>query len=249
MHNTPDRTRDEAGSVAVAASRLVELERLAALGRASAGHAHELKNALMVLQGFAQLARKATQAPGAASPQVQGYVRELETQANRTIVDLRAFLTLARGGAAEEAEEETTLVDLATAVEDVARLTRPLARQQELTFELEVDRSARRPVRDPGLRSALLNLMLNALDFARTRVRVGLVRHRDRLEVRVEDDGPGVEERLRGRLFEPFQTGRPNGTGLGLAQVKAAVEAEGGEVGYEAAPDGGARFVVRLPFL
>ena len=63
------------------------------------------------------------------------------------------------------------------------------------------------------------------------------------------DNGPGLPDSLRGRLFEPFFTTRAKGTGLGLAQVKRTVELHNGTVTAENTGDGGARFLVRLPRL
>jgi signal transduction histidine kinase len=67
------------------------------------------------------------------------------------------------------------------------------------------------------------------------------------VEVVVEDDGPGVDEGTRRRLFEPLITTRDRGVGLGLALVKRIVERHGGAVGYAPRSGGGARFTVRLP--
>ncbi len=78
-------------------------------------------------------------------------------------------------------------------------------------------------------------------------VRVSLVTTSDALEVRVEDRGPGVPADLLPRIWEPEFTTRRRGSGLGLALVRQAVLAHGGEVHAENRPGGGARFVVRLP--
>jgi signal transduction histidine kinase len=63
----------------------------------------------------------------------------------------------------------------------------------------------------------------------------------------VEDDGPGVAESVRGRLFEPLITTKAHGNGLGLALVKRVAERHGGSVGHEPRPGGGTRFTLRVP--
>jgi len=66
-------------------------------------------------------------------------------------------------------------------------------------------------------------------------------------ELEVADDGPGIEVADRARIFTPFFTTKPAGTGLGLATVHRIVDAHGGGVSVESAPGHGARFTVRLP--
>jgi nitrogen fixation/metabolism regulation signal transduction histidine kinase len=105
------------------------------------------------------------------------------------------------------------------------------------------------------LKQVLVNLVENAVLSAReagidpVRVRVAAVRLGARVEVRVEDNGPGVPRELRDRLFEPYETTREHGTGLGLAIVKKIVLDHGGEISLDETELGGAAFVIRLPVL
>ena len=97
-----------------------------------------------------------------------------------------------------------------------------------------------------------LNLIENALRHtpAGTHVHAALRSDGDDVVLTVEDDGPGIPEELRPRLFERFVRGRGDsggGSGLGLSIVRAVALAHGGSVEVERAPSGGARFVVRLP--
>jgi signal transduction histidine kinase len=95
------------------------------------------------------------------------------------------------------------------------------------------------------------NLLKNALEAASTdapevRLSIGLAAG-EGFEVRVEDNGTGVPAEILPDLFEPYVTTKHKGTGLGLAIVKKAVEEHGGRVWVENRPEGGARFVFRLP--
>jgi two-component system, OmpR family, sensor kinase len=107
-------------------------------------------------------------------------------------------------------------------------------------------------VRD-DLHRLVLNLLENALRFTPpgTKVEVGLRREGGRVVLAVEDDGPGVPDALRGRLFERFVRGDGDAGGsfgLGLSIVRAVAEGHGGSVSLADPVDGvGARFVVRLP--
>jgi signal transduction histidine kinase len=103
---------------------------------------------------------------------------------------------------------------------------------------------------DPGLlRQVFQNLLLNAAQAVdgRGTVRVRAERGNGSALVSVRDDGPGIPETLRARVFDPFVTTRHRGTGLGLALVKRVVEAHEGEVGLVCPPDGGTVLTVRLP--
>jgi signal transduction histidine kinase len=100
------------------------------------------------------------------------------------------------------------------------------------------------------LESVLRNLIDNALSFARTRVHVEVRREGQDAEVVVSDDGPGITAEDMPHVFERFFTTRGDrrGTGLGLALARAVVEAHAGTIQAQSPPEGGARFVVRLPF-
>ena len=100
------------------------------------------------------------------------------------------------------------------------------------------------------LQTALRNLVTNAvqaLGGSGQVLLIGRVGHGGTVELEVRDNGPGIPEDQRERVFEPFVSGRSGGTGLGLAVVRAIARAHQGEVSAEPAPAGGTRMVVRLP--
>jgi signal transduction histidine kinase len=108
--------------------------------------------------------------------------------------------------------------------------------------ELEIDAYAVR------LEHALLNLVRNAIQAARHRVRVSVEQPDEGVALVVEDDGPGVPADQRERIFEPFHTGRGEGTGLGLAIVKSVAEDHRAGVRIGSSADlGGSRFEILIP--
>ena len=113
------------------------------------------------------------------------------------------------------------------------------------TFEVSADLDR--------LVQVLVNLLQNALDASRdsggTRVPVAASRDGNDVVLDVDDDGPGVSEAIRGRLFEPFATTKPpgEGTGLGLYTSYMLIQAMGGQLSLETRDEGGARARVRLP--
>jgi len=101
------------------------------------------------------------------------------------------------------------------------------------------------------LERALLNLLLNACEAVpgeTGRIDVGLRRVGERLEIRVEDNGPGVADVVREKLFAPFVShGKENGTGMGLTVVQKIVQDHGGEVAVERTSAAGTIFRIALP--
>ena len=101
------------------------------------------------------------------------------------------------------------------------------------------------------VRRAIENLMLNAIQHASAsgsgQVTVALVPGRDRAEIFVDDNGPGVAPEDRERIFEAYYSAKPGGTGLGLALVRQVIAAHGGSIACLESPIGGARFLASLP--
>lgn len=102
-----------------------------------------------------------------------------------------------------------------------------------------------------ALVGALLNLASNAIDHGESplKLRLDADRRDDLLSLRVSDNGPGISAADKERIFEPFYTTRPQGTGLGLAVVAAVARGHAGSVAVTDAPEGGACFEILLPAL
>jgi signal transduction histidine kinase len=168
-------------------------------------------------------------------------LRDLDRQAVGMAQLLKNFLDL--GGDAPA----RTKMPLTQAFHDVEKLLSPLARLRNLSFEALVTGDPAREVSEPGFRQAILNLGLNAVHFATSRVVLEVKVEPDACVVSVGDDGPGVPPAEEPLLFTAFSASRPGGTGVGLAQVREAVEREGGTIHHERIAPTGARFVMRLP--
>jgi signal transduction histidine kinase len=101
------------------------------------------------------------------------------------------------------------------------------------------------------LERAFFNLVLNACEATpdgNNRVTVDVKSRNDSFEIRVTDEGAGVPENIRGRVFDPFvSSGKPNGTGLGLAIVSKIVSDHGGAVSVEHTSENGTVMLVKLP--
>ena len=221
---------------------------LAKVGQLSAGIAHEVRNALGAILGFARLLQKNLSAEDPRGVHVQAIIDET----NSLEVTLRDFLVYARParlqvGAVRVRELVEEALDPYRGPLQEAGIT--LASRHEVEIQIQGDRTA--------LRQALGNLIRNALEAMPQGGRLGLVTRRlpeepqgdgaGPVEIRVEDTGGGIAREDAARIFTPFFTTKEQGTGLGLALAQKAVVAHGGRIEVESRPGGGTTFRIVLP--
>jgi signal transduction histidine kinase len=220
---------------------LERAQRTSTVGLLTAGFAHEMKNALTVILGFSELSRTAAEKAN-TDPKVLRHLREVENETRRTVAQLQSFLSYAAGDRAPRIPR-----DVNELVRESLTMVRPMARMKELTVEETVGDPPRVACDPFAVRQMLLNLLLNAVDFAKSRVVITTSRSADGdAEVIVADDGPGVPPADRQRIFQRFITTRAGGNGLGLTTSREIAEAHGGSLTLlDSSP--GATFAVRLP--
>ncbi len=214
----------------------LERERLAAVGRLAAGVAHEINNPLGVILGYAKLMAK--DAEGEERVDLEAIVEEAE----RAQAIVQGLLDLSRPW--QVGDERLAL---ASAIKKAWQRLADSGQVKTSTLTVTGDATVRGNAR--GLEQVIHNLLKNAAQAsgAPGQVKVTLLTEGAHTELRVEDDGAGVDPSIHDRLFEPFVTTREGGTGLGLAVSRAIVEAHGGQLCLETSPPGGARATVRLP--
>jgi signal transduction histidine kinase len=218
-------------------------ENMAALGEMSAGIAHEFKNALAIISGYAQMIR-ADAPPGELAESAQRILKE--TRALTHVVT--EFLRFARP---LQLSEET--VQLPRLVEQVANEVRQAVPGVDVRAEGEFTEVRA----DEGLlRQALLNLGRNAAEAASATAGAAQVLLRGALEenagrphqrISVLDNGAGIPPESLSKVFLPFYTTKTDGTGLGLAVVQKIALQHGGSVEARNRPEGGAEFILWLP--
>jgi signal transduction histidine kinase len=225
-----ERLRDE----------LRRAEHLAALGKLLAGVAHEIRNPLAGIRSTVQLWQRLPEA--ARTPEsldaVVGAVDRLNAIVGRLLYFSRA----------EAAERRP--VDLSRVLSESLDLVQAQATEQGVRLERDMAPDLP-PVAGSAnaLRQVALNLFTNALQAmpqgGSLRCCTGARDHT--VEVRVADAGHGIPEEVRGRLFEPFFTTRPDGTGLGLALCREIVLNHGGRIELESSGASGTTFLIVLP--
>ncbi|MDR2893437.1 MAG: PAS domain-containing sensor histidine kinase [Deltaproteobacteria bacterium] len=224
---------------------LAQAEKMAAVGTLAAGVAHEIRNPLSALRGFAQYFAKKFAGIKPDEEYAKTMVREAD-RLNRVITDL---LYLARSKKAEFVQ-----VNLLQIVDEVAALLR---------FDLEagkvglrVDLQVAQVLADAdSIKQALLNLILNSLDALgekreagrsiqlnwKPEITVRSFQRDDWIVLEVEDNGIGMDEERKKQAFEAFYTSKAKGTGLGLSLVDKTAREHGGRAVLECRPGGGCK--------
>jgi PAS domain S-box-containing protein len=226
-------------------------ERSEAVAALSASLAHEIRNPLASIRSSVeQLARHAS-----ADDDDQVLARLIVRESDRLSRLLGEFLDFSR-----VRKTKAEVIDLHDIAATVVRLVRAHPDTgEDVSFVLE-GVSAVMEGDEDLLHRVLMNLVLNAAQAATgpctIRVRTGPADNGDlpdgtgmgaAVKLQVEDDGPGIPEEIRDRLFEPFVSRRQGGSGLGLAIVQRAIEAHRGYVFLDSTPGEGTTFTIYLP--
>ncbi|MDR3640611.1 MAG: ATP-binding protein [Humidesulfovibrio sp.] len=224
---------------------LAEAKRLAAIGSLAAGVAHEIRNPLSSLRGFAQLFATKLKGQEPLASYASTMVQEAD-RLNRVVTDL-LFLARPRDLAPTE-------VDLPRLIDSISGLLRFDLEHKGVTPIIHLATETVFADED-ALRQALLNLLVNALDalpetggslaISSTRAEAGGDAPAG-VWLSVTDNGCGMDESVRAKAFEPFFTDKRQGTGLGLAIVQGIMRGHRGRAVIESCPGSGA--TVRLFF-
>ncbi|MDH5673345.1 MAG: ATP-binding protein [Myxococcales bacterium] len=240
------------GGVVVAMHDVTEVRRLETVRRDFVANvSHELRTPVSIIRANAEtLLSGALESPDTA----RRFIEPMQRSATRLGALISDLLDLSRIEAGQYRLEPTGL-GLAPLVQRAAEGVSLAADENETRVEIDVDAELQLRADPDALEQILVNLLDNAIKYSGKggHVRVGAERRGERIRVEVSDDGPGIEERHRARVFERFyriDTGRSRemgGTGLGLSIVKNLITIQGGEIGVEPNRPKGSRFWFTLP--
>jgi signal transduction histidine kinase len=221
-------------------TEMQRLDRLAAVGGLLAEIVHEIRNPLVSVKTFLHLLDEDGGEPGEFRGIAIDELRRIERL-------LELVMQHARPPSLHNHE---AIGELEPALRSVVQLATLRAAGRGLTIELCSDEELP-PARiaPDALRQVLLNLTLNAIEASErgSCIRLVATASGDTVSIAVEDEGPGIPEPLRARLFEPFFSTKSRPGGLGLAITRKLVEEAGGSIEIEDREPRGTRFRVTLP--
>ena len=222
-------------------SQIQVSERLAALGRVTAGVAHEVKNPLNSMRVWLEVLK------GNIPGDVEGQqaVKMLDNEIDRLDRAVKTFLDFAR-----PVEIDLSESDLPSLLNEILENARPAIAKAGVVLATQV------PDRFPGVRmdrrlihQAVLNLLLNGCDAMGPggQLTVKLAQDGDNAQIIVSDTGKGISPENRNKIFQLFFTTRPGGTGIGLANTFRFVQLHNGSIEFESEVGRGTTFTIELP--
>jgi PAS domain S-box-containing protein len=250
-----ERKRSEA-ALQEAQARILQNEKLAAIGKLVAGVAHELNNPLSSVVLFSQIVQKKV-----SDPEIRGDLEKIVAESMRAARIVRGLLDFAR-----QRPTELKLAQVNDLLRDSLEMLAYELRTHNVRCELRLA-----PALPPALldshqiQQVFLNVITNAWQSLNAQGRPGSLeitsesgaaRFQGRsgqaqavIRIAFADDGPGIPGELLARIFDPFFTTRleQDGAGLGLAICHGIIAEHGGHIWAENRPEGGARFVIELP--
>ncbi|MBI1387632.1 MAG: HAMP domain-containing protein [bacterium] len=217
-------------------------DRLASLGRMSAGVAHEIRNPLGIIRGSAQLLNKRF----GGQPGEEGLSEFIIEEVNRLSRVVNDFLMFAR-----PPEPIIDEVEPSELVEQIYAYAQPQDGETEFHIETEIEPDLPPLAVDAALcKEAFLNLIINAQQAmpkgGAITIRAAR-RNAESVALEVRDQGSGISPEQIDRIFDPFYTSKDNGTGLGLSLVHQIISSQGGQIEVESVVDQGSIFRVILP--
>ncbi len=253
-HRAPVRSVDELGQLAVEVNRMAELvskaqaeaverERLAAAGALVRKLAHNLRNPLAAIRGLAELTSRRAR----DNEQIRNDQGEIVAAVDR-FNDWLSELTQANA----PLELLRTRTEQCEWWERVLASQRPLARKRSVKLVTRFGELPREPEIDAGrMEHAMVILLTNAIQASPAGGTVTIasawIEGEGCWQIEVSDQGSGVPDALKDKIFRPYFTTKPDGNGIGLAIARQVIHGHGGSIVVLDGEGGGARFVVRIP--
>jgi len=220
-------------------------KRLAAIGKLAAGVAHEIRNPLSSIKGFATYFGRRYENNDSDREIAQIMVKEVE-RINRSVTQLLEF--------AKPMAIEKKQVDIKEMITHSLKLVHHDLKQKNIETRVKID-TEKTTIHTDGdrMNQVLLNLYINAIEALNDKgileIQVKDTQKDDLIEIRIKDNGKGIDEASLDLIFDPYFTTRPTGTGLGLSIVHRIIENLDASIRVESKKDTGTCFIINLPVL
>jgi signal transduction histidine kinase len=222
---------------------LLDAERLATIGRMASSISHDLRHSLAAVVANAEFLCESNLTPA----QREDLYAEIRIAVNQMTELIESLLEFSR----TRESLRPSYGDVRSAVERAVQGVKAHPEFQRIRIRISAEGSTEGWFDFKKLERALLNLLLNACEVVPAesgKIEIELRRKGENLEIRIADNGPGIAEAVRDRLFEPFVShGKENGTGMGLTVVQKILQDHGGDVGVEQTSASGTTFRVSVP--
>lgn len=229
--------------------QLAHASRLTMVGEMAAGFAHEVNQPLTAITNYARVANRIMSGETVDETLLKETLGKIEAQSHRASEVIRRIRQFVKKPVTGK-----EVVSIATLLEDTRQFAEVDVRNNEGGIEISVTEPAPDVLADPvQVQQVALNLIRNALEATRAAgssepVEVSArVTEQGCVRVEVSDRGIGLPQDAEDKLFLPFFTTKPEGMGIGLPMCRSLIQAQGGDIGFERPPQGGARFYFTLP--
>jgi signal transduction histidine kinase len=241
LRDREEQLRQQLDDLQATRSKLIQEEKLAAIGRLASAVAHEIRNPVAIISSALETAASAS----FASKEREEMSRIAGMEAKRLEKLTTDFLSYAGPG-----NPSFQQLDATALVGYIVSIVQPQALQKDLQIEVKMCDSCCVYGNEGQLQQALLNLMRNAIEASPQRgsILVAVVKQsRAALQIRIENAGPAIPRRVADHIFEPFFTAKEGGTGLGLAIARSIVDRHHGELHLERNDTDHIVFTIRVP--
>jgi len=220
-------------------------KRLAALGKLSAGIAHEIRNPLSSIRGLAQFVYNSFSKTDERKEDLNTIIQEVD-RLNKLVVQVLDFAKLKKPNISR-----FSLKDL---IRNVAELFRLEIKDKQIKFSLELTPDISQIQADEDqVRQILMNVIINAIQAIpkkgeiKIKTEKALLKGEPAIKLIIEDSGVGIPEKDFTQIFDPFFSTKEKGSGLGLSIAYKLIEAHRGEIKVESKEGEGTKFVILLP--
>ena len=219
------------------------ISRLTAMGKMSAGIAHQLRTPLSTALLYAShLADQSV-----TEDQKQLFADRLRKQLislEKLASNMLLFL--------KQRPQQTSPVAVHELLEEACQSAQGLSQERQIELKLSLNSpNTLINVEKHSIISAFVAILENAIQVSESgqSVQISCADHPSRVDISIEDQGPGIAENMMDTIFEPFSSGRVTGNGLGLSIARSNIESHRGQILVANRPEGGARFTITLPSL